>query len=1036
VTELKTNKMMGLWAVCASAAMMLGVPAWAGEWHVSPSGKIGNDGSARAPFNTVKAAIEAAGKAGEASEIILHAGVYPGDIMVPAASSGANAPALVIRAASKPGGGYEEAVIDGGQKVKGARVVDNAKGIYFHPITLGNFEPSMWEEGTRTRYIFSADRRAVEANRATLAPGRFGEGSEARDGVFFRTSDGKTPESHDLEIARDRFGIVVQRANVTIKGLKFRNFQLYFGVRAVSIEAPNVTVDSCEASNCYGMVGVGEKVPGAKVINCVGRDMAGGVKSYGLGTVVENCRFYRVDDGFVVQENEQDQSGIQFYSSNTQTARGNLCVGFQTGVFIKASGGVAVLENNTVIAGSTRGERGIGPNTWRPGSICRGNVVVGFEEPIGLGDGLSKEVNVSGNLIDPGTTPGRTQETVNKIKELCGGENTVAVVKFVDPAKGDYRLATAIGTGAMGVAVAGEPDKAGPTLEATVLAPAQALGLKASLFEKKNTWIGGVKPELVKESMVDPDGLVWLVPGRSIQLKLTGVDALGKVAQMRYRLGAGAWTAPAAFAEKLTVELPGGEREVTLEVQVSDTAGNWSNSVKVRATTATQAPKLVGKPTVTASDRGVIVAFKTDVPCNATLEWGTAGKLENRTGDAIKTEFRFNNVLGLEWNTQISGPRTDHCIAITSGIKAGDELAYRLKLGYEAGESVEVGAGKVSVKGAARTLHVSTGGSDQETGGGKDMPFASIQFAVDRALPGDRVLVAPGVYHGNVVLTHGGTQGAPIRIESTEPWGAVLDGQRERDYGFALCEVSHVQIVGFEARWVNVAGVMMYKASDILIQGCRFWDRHWVKGRPSSADAMVAYHSKGITLDGNVVFALNSGFRISESEGIRITNNTAVKCFHRVAQINYSSKGYLRNNSFGFGASYLLDMVMTDAQFESFDSDYNNFAVYVRGDAPGFAEIPKEQMLKRPDNDFGYGESKSLATRTGPHSAGYKHGQSLLMATLAAWQKESGQDKHSVFTHPMYVDPQNRDFRLKAQSPNAGKGENGANIGAMGVEKK
>src|SRR6185295_1827933 len=102
---------------------------------------------------------------------------------------------------------------------------------------------------------------------------------------------------------------------------------------------------------------------------------------------VENCRFFRIDDSFVVKEDEQDQCGIQFYTSNIQTARRNLCVGFQAGIFIKASGGLLVLENNTVVASPKGGERGLGPNTWRAGSICRSNVVVGYEEAISTSSG-------------------------------------------------------------------------------------------------------------------------------------------------------------------------------------------------------------------------------------------------------------------------------------------------------------------------------------------------------------------------------------------------------------------------------------------------------------------------------------------------------------------------------------------------------------------------------------------------------------------------------------------------------------------------
>ena len=41
-------------------------------------------------------------------------------------------------------------------------------------------------------------------------------------------------------------------------------------------------------------------------------------------------------------------------------------------------------------------------------------------------------------------------------------------------------------------------------------------------------------------------------------------------------------------------------------------------------------------------------------------------------------------------------------------------------------------------------------------------PFRRIQEAAEVALPGDEVLVAPGVYREHVSPVHGGTEDAPI----------------------------------------------------------------------------------------------------------------------------------------------------------------------------------------------------------------------------------------------------------------------------------
>jgi parallel beta-helix repeat protein len=55
----------------------------------------------------------------------------------------------------------------------------------------------------------------------------------------------------------------------------------------------------------------------------------------------------------------------------------------------------------------------------------------------------------------------------------------------------------------------------------------------------------------------------------------------------------------------------------------------------------------------------------------------------------------------------------------------------------------------------------------------------TIQHAVDRAEPGDEVLVRPGVYREAVTVRRSGTPAYPIRIRAAEP-GVVLDGAERR----------------------------------------------------------------------------------------------------------------------------------------------------------------------------------------------------------------------------------------------------------------
>ena len=63
--------------------------------------------------------------------------------------------------------------------------------------------------------------------------------------------------------------------------------------------------------------------------------------------------------------------------------------------------------------------------------------------------------------------------------------------------------------------------------------------------------------------------------------------------------------------------------------------------------------------------------------------------------------------------------------------------------------------------------------------GSKERPFRKIQEAAQTALPGDEVLVAPGIYRENVAPVHAGTEENRITYRSIRPLGAVITGAEE-----------------------------------------------------------------------------------------------------------------------------------------------------------------------------------------------------------------------------------------------------------------
>ncbi len=63
--------------------------------------------------------------------------------------------------------------------------------------------------------------------------------------------------------------------------------------------------------------------------------------------------------------------------------------------------------------------------------------------------------------------------------------------------------------------------------------------------------------------------------------------------------------------------------------------------------------------------------------------------------------------------------------------------------------------------------------------GSSESPFKRISEAAKLALPGDEVLVAPGIYREYVDPVHGGTEEAPVTYTSTTPLGAVITGAEQ-----------------------------------------------------------------------------------------------------------------------------------------------------------------------------------------------------------------------------------------------------------------
>lgn len=173
-----------------------------------------------------------------------------------------------------------------------------------------------------------------------------------------------------------------------------------------------------------------------------------------------------------------------------------------------------------------------------------------------------------------------------------------------------------------------------------------------------------------------------------------------------------------------------------------------------------------------------------------------------------------------------------------------------------------------------------------------------------------------------------------------------------------------------------------------------------------------------------VLYAMDQGLVLRQCPSFSITHTTVARTLHFGAVFDRSAAGSVfRNNSFASAASYHL-VIFPATDLKTFDSDHNNLAAHIRADSasrPG----PDETPLRGAGDFFASVQTKAIVTIPPDPSDRY--------GSLRAWQETTGQDRHSIFKHPRYVNPAQRDFRLSPRSPNVGAGEGGTDIGALGV---
>ena len=332
-------------------------------------------------------------------------------------------------------------------------------------------------------------------------------------------------------------------------------------------------------------------------------------------------------------------------------------------------------------------------------------------------------------------------------------------------------------------------------------------------------------------------------------------------------------------------------------------------------------------------------------------------------------------------------------------------------------------APETALRARPREWHVSPSGRDGSEATDAS-PVRTIQFAVDRAGPGDTILLHPGIYSDPVRITTGGAAGRPLTLRAVKKWEAILDSGRRAEIMIDIDGAPFVDIRDLEIRWYRRIGVRVNKSPDVVVSGCRIWNAPWQGIWPTGVAVQVE-RSPRFAGDHNILLRQEHGFMLHTSPASKLTFNTCAGQLYSAATFIRSIEGSVcRNNSFAFQGN---DVLRIDADpegtstLDSFDCDYNNYGTHIREQPEGIAF---DRVVPRRSDRSILHESKAIVR----YDDG--HGRLRRFLTMREWRDFSSLDAHSIFADPLYISMEERDFRLLPTSPNVGAGEDGLTIGA------
>ena len=342
--------------------------------------------------------------------------------------------------------------------------------------------------------------------------------------------------------------------------------------------------------------------------------------------------------------------------------------------------------------------------------------------------------------------------------------------------------------------------------------------------------------------------------------------------------------------------------------------------------------------------------------------------------------------------------------------------------------------------------------------------YKTIQAAVNKASSGDTILVDNGVYKESVQIAK-----TRLIIKAKQHRGAVVDGERKRDFGFhALpkADIDEIVIQGFEIRRFKSAGIQAYHKGNRKYDSWEIMDNyihHAVEqgillgggghtihnneiafiGNSGEAMGIQLRGSTNTTISNNIIYLIRkNGIRVSASSSRNMVKNNLIAYTGPGIAINTDDGANVVMNNYVFttqkgiiakhsDCSKGFNRILHNTVIETSEANivlgenkpsgdclevYNN--IFADAHSSLIKDTQNRGKKFRLDFNF-YDRSFAYMMVNGPRTQ-YKN--------FADYQKKTGFDQHSVVGDPRltnpFLGPQLRDnspvFDLAAASVKGG----------------